>query len=72
MRKVNIDKLRRAKYTVNVSKRTPAAVIEDANGNKVFVDKFGKEVQDTGYDLKKDPRGWIKNGYLKPQAELII
>jgi hypothetical protein len=45
---------------MDIIKRVPAAVIE-VEGKKIFVDKFGKEVKDHGYNLDKDPRGWMRN-----------
>lgn len=50
---------------VTVGKRMPAAVIETQDGEKIFVDKFGKEVKDHGYDLNNDPRGYNRNGRTK-------
>lgn len=46
---------------VHIVSRQPDAII-DHNGQKVFVDKFGNEVKNPGYDLENDPRGW---GYTK-------
>lgn len=57
--------------SVTVGKRDPAAIIETDGGQEIYVDKFGKEVPNPGYDLSKDPRGWKKNGYL-PQGKTII
>ena len=53
---------------VTIGKRLPAAVWEDENGNRVFVDKFNKPVQEHGYDLEKDPRGWDKTGKLRKKT----
>lgn len=47
---------------VTLGKRQPAAVIteftDQGGKNEVFVDKRGKEVDNPGYDLASDPRGW--------------
>lgn len=56
-----------------LGKRQPAAVFEHTeNGNKVFVDKNGREVKDHGYNLEVDPRGWIRNGKQTKKAAMII
>lgn len=49
--------------------RIPAAVIKTDDGTEVFVDKFGKEVDNPGYDLKNDPRGW---GFTKKKKDVTI
>lgn len=54
-----------------IKKREPAAVITTEAGQKIFVDKFGREVDNPGYDLKNDPRGWSKTGILPPDRKLI-
>lgn len=57
---------------VLVGRRLPAAVIEPDSGGKVFVDKFGKEVDNPGYDLTNDPRGWAYTGTKPRTKEMII
>lgn len=49
---------------VVLGSRQPAAVIETEGGQRVFVDKFGKEVKNHGYDLDKDPRGYQRNNMV--------
>lgn len=46
--------------SVIIGKRLPAAIInpDAAPEENVFVDKFGKETENPGYDLKNDPRGY--------------
>lgn len=55
---------------VIIGTRQPAAVI-DANGKKVFVDKFGKEVEGHGYDLTNDPRGYNKTKTSKKTRQVV-
>lgn len=57
---------------VQIGKRQPAAVWEDPDGNRIFVDKFGKPVQDHGYDLDGDPRGYKTTGKMPPKKDFII
>ena len=45
-----------------IGQRLPAARIVTDDGKEVWVDKFGKPVDNPGYDLKNDPRGWQKTG----------
>lgn len=52
------------KGVVSVGKRQPSAVL-DVNGKKVFVDKFGNEVEEHNYDLTNDPRGYKAGGLTK-------
>lgn len=56
---------------LQLGKRDPAAIIETENGAQVFVDKFGQEVENPGYDLKNDPRGWSKTGTRPKKVEMI-
>lgn len=56
---------------VAVSQGEPAAIVETDEGQKIFVDKFGKEVPNPGYDLKNDPRGWRHTGKLKDKPTII-
>lgn len=47
------------KSNIIIAKSKPAAVIElEGTDQKVFVDKNGKEVDNPGYDLNNDPRGY--------------
>ena len=57
--------------TKAVSSREPAAIIE-AKGHEVFVDKFGKEVDNPGYDTKNDARGWNYTGKSKRTKTVIL
>lgn len=65
------DEAEKKRIDSGVAKRQPAAVLELENGQKVFVDKFGREVDNPGYDLKNDPRGWRKTGNLPPPRSII-
>lgn len=47
-----------------MGKRDIAAVL-DVGGQRVYVDKFGREVDNTIYDLDNDPRGWEATGNKK-------
>lgn len=49
---------------VSIGKRQPSAVL-DVDGKKVFVDKFGNEVEEHNYDLTNDPRGYKAGGLIK-------
>lgn len=57
---------------MGIGKRFPAAVWENEDGDQIFVDKFGKPVDDHGYDLANDPRGYKKTGTVKSKKEIII
>lgn len=54
------------KIRLGLLQRTPAAIIKVTESNNkehdVYVDKFGVETDNPGYDLKNDPRGWGKTG----------
>ena len=50
---------------VQFAKRDASAVIETESGQEVFVDKFGNDVDNPGYDTKNDPRGWRRSGTKK-------
>jgi hypothetical protein len=65
------DEIEQQQLAMGIGKRTPAAVITLENGEKVFVDKFGKETDNPGYDLKNDPRGWGFTGKSKPERKII-
>ncbi len=54
-----------------VGRRMPAAIIETEDGQKVFVDKNGKEVKNHGYNLDQDPRGWERNGRMPKKRKII-
>jgi hypothetical protein len=63
------DAIEMAQIDMGIGKRLPAAVLDvDIKGKtqKVFVDKFGREVENPGYDLEGDPRGW---GYTKTEPK---
>lgn len=64
-------KIKKKGANLKIGKRQPAAVLKTETGAQVFVDKFGNEVKDHGYDLEKDPRGWEKTGQLKKKGTLI-
>lgn len=63
---------------MGIIKRQPAAIIdvldkeEHSTGEQVYVDKFGREVDNPGYDLKNDPRGWKTTGALKKEKGEMI
>lgn len=61
----------REEQRVNVGARQPAAIIEIEGGQKVFVDKFGNEVPNPGYDLVNDPRGYNYTGKAQPKRTFI-
>jgi len=71
------DEKEMAQIDMGIGKRLPAAVIEvlDSEGNptgqKVVVDKFGREVEDHKYDLKNDPRGSNVSGIKRSEKEII-
>lgn len=63
---------------MGIIKRQPAAIIdildkeEHTTGDQVYVDKFGREVENPGYDLQNDPRGWKTTKALnKTKGEMI-
>lgn len=56
---------------VIIGKRQPAAIIKTEDGRQVYVDKFGKEVENPGYDLKNDPRGFKYTGTTKDRKTII-
>lgn len=56
---------------VVVGNRKPAARLVNDEGHEVYVDKFGVEVDNPGYDLEHDPRGWEHTG-RKPGDKTII
>lgn len=56
---------------VILGSRMPAAVIKTDNGEEIFVDKFGDPVENPGYDLKNDPRGWKHTGKLPKERTII-
>ena len=66
------------KRAIGIRKRKPAAIIDVLykngipTGQKVYVDKFGEEVENPGYDLKNDPRGYKKTGIgVNPRKTII-
>lgn len=52
----NVDKSKSRKVSA-IQNRDPSAIIETESGAKVFVDKYGKEVDNPGYDLQNDSHG---------------
>lgn len=60
-----------ANEQINIRKRSPAARIVTEDGRTIWVDKFGKEVENPGYDLTNDPRGWQYTGTKKQERETI-
>lgn len=54
-----------------IGKRLPAAIIKTDDGRDVYVDKFGREVDNPGYNLKNDPRGWKYTGKVKDKKIII-
>lgn len=65
------DEIEKQQINVGIGKRMPAAVITLDNGQKVFVDKFGQEVDNPGYDLEHDPRGWSYTGAKQKERTII-
>lgn len=59
------------KSEVEIGQAQPAAVLTDKRGKQVFVDKFGKVVDNPGYDLNNDPRGWKYNGKEKKDQTMV-
>lgn len=60
------DENEKKQIDMGIGKRIPAAVITiDNTGQKVFVDKFGREIENPGYDLENDPRGWRHTKTIK-------
>lgn len=63
------DEIEKQQIDVGIGRRIPAAVITiEKNGQKVFVDKFGREIDNPGYDLNNDPRGWKHTGAIKDKT----
>lgn len=56
---------------LKIGKKQPIAVVKDKEGNEVYLDKEGKQVDNPGYDLKNDPRGWEFTGTKKPERTRI-
>lgn len=59
---------------LSIQSRDPAAIIHPDGTEKteVFVDKFGKETKNPGYNLKEDPRGWKFTGTQPHPAVMIL
>lgn len=55
-----------------VAHQQPAAVLEGENGEKVFVDKLGNKVDNPGYQLDVDPRGYRYTGSKGKDKTFII
>lgn len=68
------DEVEKMQIDVGVGKRQPAAIIEvnNADKTKVYVDKFGREVENPGYDLTHDPRGWGYSGTKPVERKTIL
>lgn len=59
--------------TPAVGTKLPAARVVSNDGKKeVYVDKFGKVVDNPGYDLDNDPRGYYHTGRLKRKGTVTI
>ena len=68
------DTIEKQQIDMGIGKRLPAAIIEITDKGKtqeVFVDKFGREVENPGYDLKNDPRGWNYTRTQKGSRSII-
>lgn len=65
------DAIEKEQIGMGIGKRLPAARIVTDDGKEVWVDKFGREVENPGYDLKNDPRGWGKTGTQPKKREII-
>lgn len=65
------DEIEKQQIDMGIGKRLPAARIVTDDGKEVWVDKFGREVDNPGYDLQNDPRGWQKTG-TAPKEKTII
>jgi hypothetical protein len=71
------DAIEKKQIEMGIGKREPAAIIEPEvdgkpTGQKVFVDKFGTEVENPGYDLENDPRGWRYSGARPKERSVHI
>ena len=66
-----IDEREKQQIEMGIGRRTPAAVITTEDGRQVYVDKFGREVQNPGYDLQNDPRGQKVSGIEKSKKTII-
>lgn len=56
---------------LKIGKALPAAVVKAESGEEIYVDKFGNKVDNPGYDLKRDPRGWKHTGTAVKQRTII-
>lgn len=67
------EDIEKKQIDMGIGKRMPAAIIEvqDNKKTQVYVDKFGREVENPGYDLQHDPRGWNYTG-IKPKEKKFI
>jgi|SRR5581483_4298881 len=65
------EEIEKKQLDMGIGKRMPAARIVTEDGREVWVDKFGREVDNPGYDLKNDPRGWQKTGTQPKERTLI-
>lgn len=55
-----------------VGKSLPAARLVTEDGQEIWVDKFGREVTNPGYDIENDPRGWKYTGTEGKKRDTII
>ena len=56
---------------VYLKNKEPSAIIKDEKGREIYVDKYGDVVENPGYDLKEDPRGWKYTGKRTRNKEII-
>lgn len=62
---------------VKLAHRLPAARLQlDATrldqAEDIYVDKYGRKVENPGYDPVNDPRGWIATGTVQKKGLLIF
>ena len=72
-RRIQKEKDEAEKRNIAFHNRQPAAVIrpDGTQNTTVFVDKFGVEVPNHGYNLDQDPHGWKKNGKQGAERTMI-
>lgn len=70
--KLKLKKKKSRAVDLGAGNRLPAAVWKDEEGNEIVVDKFGKPIQDHGYDFENDPRGYKKAGKKGNRKDIII
>lgn len=59
------------KIRVMQGSKQVSAIIEDSNGHKLYVDKFGVPVDKHSYDLVNDPRGYKASGKIGEKLQII-